>query len=119
MFKILGGDFPGHSNFIVTFGKTALAWGIGGKDSSIDLNGNITSVEIVTEENKKKFLGAAGWSLAGGALLGPVGLLVGALAGGNKKEVSFAVYLKNGKKFLAKADPGTYQKIVAASMAKR
>jgi hypothetical protein len=46
---------------------------------------------LVTEENKKKFLSSAGWGLVGGALLGPVGLVAGALAGGNRKEISFAV----------------------------
>lgn len=115
MFKILGGDFPGHTSFVSAFGQTMIRWGLK-QDQSVKLNGNIERVETITEENKKKFLGAAGWGLVGGALFGPVGLLAGALAGGNKKEVAFAVYLKDGRKFLAKADPGTYQKIVAASM---
>ena len=70
----------------------------------------------MTEENKKKFLSSAGWGLVGAALFGPVGLLAGALAGGNRKEIAFAVYLKDGRKFLAVADPKTYQQIVAASM---
>ena len=117
MFKIIGGDFPSNASFVSTFGQAVLTWGFG-KNGNVIFNGNIQSIETITEENKKQFLGAAGWGLAGGALLGPIGFLAGALAGGNKKEMSFAVYLKDGRKFLAKADPGTYQKIVAASMGK-
>jgi len=80
------------------------------------LKGNISSVEMVTEANKKKFIGAAGWGLVGLAALGPVGALAGVLVGGNKKEVCFACYLKDGRKILVKADAGLYQKIVADSM---
>ena len=114
MFKILGGDFPSFAGFVSIRGQDLLKWGFG--DKKYELNGNIESVEVITEENKKKFAGSAGWGLAGGLLLGPLGLLAGALAGGNKKEIAFAVYLKDGRKFMAKADPKTYQKIMVSSM---
>jgi len=71
-------------------------------------------VEIQTEDSAKSLLGAAGWGLAGAALLGPVGLLAGLLLGGKKKSVCFAAYLKDGRKFLAVTDSKTYQKIQAA-----
>ena len=75
----------------------------------------IESVELVTEENQKKFVGSAGWGLVGLATLGPLGGLAGVLAGGNKKEVCFACKLKDGRNFLATADSRTYQAFLAAS----
>lgn len=115
MFKILGGDLPKSANFSKMLGQAFITWGFG-KDSAINLVGNIDNIEVVTEENKKKFISSAGWGLLGGALLGPIGLIAGALAGGNKKEIAFSVFLKDGRKFLAIADIKTYQAIVAASM---
>jgi len=73
----------------------------------------VEKVELVTEENKKSLVGAAGWAAAGTLLLGPLGLIAGALIGGNKKEVTFVCYLKEGKKFMAVADIKIYQKLLA------
>jgi len=109
--KVIGGDYEGYQ--IASYlGTIALSKGfnnitIGKQD--------IERVELMTEESKKKFLGAAGLGVAGGLLFGPVGLVAGALAGGNKKETCFACYLKNGKKFMAVTDAKTYQKIQAMS----
>lgn len=108
--EVLGGDYP--KGYIIRDDWGTLKVGfttIGGDTLDIE------SVELVTEENKKKFMGSAGWGVIGGLALGPVGALAGILVGGNKKEVCFAVTCKNGNKFLAKADPKLYQQFVAAS----
>lgn len=76
----------------------------------------IKSVELVTQENQKKFAGSAGWGLVGLATLGPLGGLVGVLAGGNRSEVCFACELKDGRKFLATADAKTYQAFLGATL---
>jgi len=76
---------------------------------------NVERIEIITEENKKKFIGTAGWSIAGAAVLGLAGFVAGAKAGGNKKEVTYACYLKNGKKFIAVTNVKVYKKILALS----
>jgi len=110
MVKIIAGDFPKGSQLSVTLGEASLFWGLK-KDQKIDLKKNLSRIERVTEESKKKFLGSAGWGLLGGAALGPVGLIAGALAGGNKKEICFAGYLKDGRKFMAVSDLSTYQKL--------
>lgn len=52
--------------------------------------GSVT-VELMDEEKSKSFLGSAGFGLVGAALLGPVGLIAGALVGGNKKVVVFGL----------------------------
>ncbi len=71
-------------------------------------------VELLDDEKVKKLAGTAGWGLAGAALLGPLGAIGGILLGGNKKEVAFAGYLNDGKKFMATTDGKTWKKIMAA-----
>lgn len=121
-FKILAGDFPKSASFDKTFGKVTLNYGLINR-THVKLNDNVESLEVITEENKKKILGATGWGLASGVIAtlltgGVVGIVAGAagiLAGGNKKEITFACYLKDGRKFLATADHKTYKKILALS----
>ena len=68
-------------------------------------------VEVATEETAKNLGGAAGWGIAGGLLLGPAGLLAGALLGGRaKKKVTFICVFKDGKKILATADEKTEER---------
>ena len=83
-------------------------FGSGGK---IDLKQEIQSVEMMTDEKKKKFLGAAALGAVGALALGPIGLVAGLLSGGNKKEVTFACYLKDGRKFMGTTDGKTYTKL--------
>ena len=49
----------------------------------IDLN-SVTTIEIITEENKKKVAGTMAGGAAGLLLLGPLGAIGGLLLGGNK-----------------------------------
>lgn len=74
----------------------------------------LETVEMATEENVKKLGGTVGWGIAGGVLLGPVGLLAGLLAGGRKKEVTFVAKFKDGRKCLATTDNKTFVKLQAA-----
>lgn len=106
--KIIGGDYEGYSIGTNSGGVVILV-----KSFNIIrlTKEDIQSVELLTEESKKKFLGSAGLGIAGGLLLGPLGLLAGALAGGNKKEICFACHLKDGKKFMAVTDSKVYQKL--------
>lgn len=113
MFKILSGDFPESTQLQEVLGKFTLNKLVGWKIEKIGLNDNIERIELMTEEKAKSFLGAAGLGLVGGLVFGPVGALAGILAGGNKKEICFACYFKDGTKFMAVADPKTYQKLVA------
>ena len=109
-FKIIGGDIPKSAAFVSSQLGTFLTLGF---FQNVTLKGNIERLEIITEESKKNFIGSAGWGLVGGLALGGVGLLAGVLSGGNKKEICFACYLKDGRKFLAVADPDTFKKIAA------
>lgn len=108
--KIVAGDYEGGQILLSLGTLTLIHKNVKG---SIFLDKNyLKSVEIVTEENKKKFIGTAGWAIAGTALLGPIGLIAGALAGGRKKEILVACQLKDGKKFLAVVNSKVYQKMM-------
>lgn len=74
----------------------------------------IESVEIASEESVKRLGGAAGWGLAGAALLGPVGLLAGLIGGGRGTDVTFVCHLVDGRKFMATAKSEVYKGLCAA-----
>lgn len=74
----------------------------------------IEELEAASEENVKRLGGTVGWGIAGGVLLGPVGLLAGLIAGGRGKDVTFVCKLKDGRKFMATAPSDVYTKLLAA-----
>ena len=112
--NVHAGDF-GKGKGSMHFGVIVFAWqpGDGLTGKTINLS-DLETVDIATEENVKKIGGTVGWGVVGAALLGPVGLLAGLLAGGRGKEVTFVARLKDGRKFLATTDAGSYKKIAAA-----
>jgi hypothetical protein len=79
------------------------------EDVVVDLD----RVVLQSEEDVKRVAGTAGWGLAGLALFGPLGAIGGMLIGGKGKDICFAAYLKDGRKFLATTDGKTYQNIAA------
>ena len=83
------------------------------KGEAINLGLELERTELLDEEKVKKLAGTAGWGVAGAVLLGPIGAIGGMLLGGNKKEVAFAAYLKDGRKFMATTDGGTWKKLMA------
>ncbi|MEZ5990059.1 MAG: hypothetical protein R3F30_13205 [Planctomycetota bacterium] len=74
----------------------------------------VEEIEVATEENVKRLGGTMGWGLAGGLLLGPVGLLAGLLAGGKRKAGTFVCMFRDGRKFLGTTDSKTWTAIMAA-----
>lgn len=119
--KIIAGDFSKDEIIKIVAGKPAIVPKDGGLFSKVNFINNdiqnieIQNIEIITEENKKKFIGTAGWGLVCGLALGPLGLIAGILAGGNKKEFLIACELKNGKKLIAKVDSKIYKSLLSAS----
>ena len=75
----------------------------------------VSEVDVASEENVKRMGGTVGWGLAGGVLLGPVGLLAGLLAGGRGKDVTFVCKLKDGRKFMATAQSKIFKELSAAA----
>ena len=118
--KVEAGDLDkGSWQFVGKFGVATMTkasttknmW----KGKSYRFKTDVASVELVDEEKVKKLAGTAGWGLAGAALLGPLGAIGGMLIGGNKREIAFICYLKDGRKFMATTDGDTWKKILAAT----
>ncbi|EGQ8129878.1 MULTISPECIES: hypothetical protein [Vibrio] len=80
------------------------------------LGSRIKSIDAASEESVKKIGGTLGWSVVGGAIAGPVGLLAGALLGGKGKDVTFVAELDDGRKFMGTVDNKSFTKLKAESM---
>lgn len=76
---------------------------------------HIKNIEVASEEAVQRLGGQVGWGIAGAALLGPAGLLVGLLRGGKDKNTTFVCELKNGKRFIAVAPADMWTEIQAAT----
>ena len=114
--KIIAGDFEKGTYDLPTdlFGKEIVIR----KQMSlakIELHSLLDRVEVHSEESVKTLTGTAGWGITGALLMGPLGAIGGMLIGGRVKDICFAAYLKDGRKFLATTDGKTYQRIVAAT----
>jgi len=109
--KVIASDFSRRAIVSFSFGRVILSW----HKHKLNLKGQVERVEIVTEENKKNILSAAGWGLAGSVLAGPLGLVPGLIFGGRTKEINFVCFLKDGRKFLAVGDIKAYQKIYSCA----
>jgi hypothetical protein len=89
-----------------------------GPFEQIELNGEVKSVTMQTEEGAKNIAHTLGWGLAGGLVLGPAGAIAGMVFGGNRKQVCAMVELKDGRKFLATMDSKIYQQMLALTLQK-
>jgi hypothetical protein len=105
---LLGGDFKGigaYTNRVFHLtcpGKKAERIPVG-----------CCKVEPLTAESSKSMGGALLAGAAGGLVLGPAGLVAGALAGGNKQLVSFVLETEDGRKTVGQAHPTLFATIVA------
>jgi hypothetical protein len=119
--KILASpDFAEQTAEVVNL-LDSMMLGIHGKESAqgekIDLKESLDTVTVQTEEEVRSLLGAAGWGIVGSFLLGPTGLLLGALWGGRgQKEICFEAKLKDGRKFLGISDAPTFQRLKAVTI---
>jgi hypothetical protein len=75
----------------------------------------LARVEIASEESVKKLWGTVALGAAGAIVLGPLGMIAGALVGGRSKEVTFVAALTDGRKFLATTDQSTFVLLQAAA----
>lgn len=74
---------------------------------------DVRHIEVIDQHTSPSVMAAAGWGVAGAALLGPAGLVAGALLGGRKEKMVFSCTLKDGRKFLAVTNKKTWTKIQA------
>jgi hypothetical protein len=92
--------------------KSGDGWGTG--ERVVLDNSTVADFSIASEESAKKFVRAAGLGVVGGLLLGAVGMVADALAGGNKKTVTFVLEFRDGRRLLATVDRKTYTKLQSA-----
>ncbi|HJU70362.1 MAG TPA: SHOCT domain-containing protein [Paucimonas sp.] len=116
--EILAGDFPlGRAEFgfgILVFPKKTKQGFT--TDVVVKPGETICAVQITTEVEASRLGKAAEAGVAGGLLLGPVGLVLGGLLGAadkQKKTVTFSCELLDGRRFLGKADTAVYAKLEA------
>ncbi len=117
--KIHAGDFR-ECKANVSINKSFLMlhypWAAGdpmlGKSETLSTD-DIDEIAPGSEENVKRLGGTVGWGVVGAAVLGPVGLLAGLLAGGRGKDVTFVLKMKDGRKMLATTDAKTFTKLQA------
>lgn len=113
MLHVHGGDFlPGDARYTggCLFLRTPAHRFVGEK---IPLS-KVVSVEAITQENKKTLAGTVGWGAVGAVVAGPLGLLAGALVGGQNSQVTFVLILLDGRKAVATTDHATYAALLGA-----
>ncbi len=106
-FTVHAGDFKKCSDHQYVAGKLLMK--NEGKFLREDiLVSEVEELEVASEESVKRLGGTVGWGVVGAALLGPVGLLAGLLAGGRGKDVTFVCKLRDGRRFMATAPAKVY-----------
>ena len=72
----------------------------------------VDSYEVVTEEHKKSATSGIARGLIGGALLGGVGAIAGAMSARTKGTYQVAIQFKDGKRSLLQLDDNAYKTLV-------
>lgn len=107
--KVIKGDYNGCS-VMCALGMPYISTSI---TKSIELTkGNISSYDVYDETKSKSVASVAGRGLLGGFLLGPAGLLAGALTAKSKGSYVVAVQFKDGAKSLLEIDEKIYKAIM-------
>lgn len=102
---VVAGDYKGKT-LIYTANTLALVTGFF-KKIIIDKN-TLENYEVITEDHVKSATSGAARGLVGGALLGPVGMLAGAMSAKNKGTYHVVLEFKDGKRSLVEVDKKVY-----------
>jgi len=108
--KVIAGDYQ---NYIVSVGFGGVYLSYFFKKIKLDKS-TVSSYELITDEHKKSAVSSIGRGLVGGALLGPVGMLGGALSAKNKGIYQVAIQFSDGKRSLLELDDKTYKGLMKA-----
>ena len=76
-----------------------------GNPNNFLVTAKLEKAEIITEDNKVNFIGAAGWGIVGGVLTGGLGFLAGAVLGGRGKETFAALKFSDGTELVVSGKP--------------
>ena len=105
--KVHAGDFQKHSA-TYNYGQFSFLSPLGVWSKVRYSVADIEDLDKASEESVKRLGGTIGWGVAGGVLLGGVGLLAGLLAGGKGTDVHFVVKFNDGKKALCSLDSKSF-----------
>jgi hypothetical protein len=112
--KIIAGDFAEGSTLVDNWNTLAIM-PLGLSFKNVKLDGQVQSVDLVTEQNKEAFLGAGGWATR--PLSNQViQALARIFSGSNQLEVCLACRLADGRKFVAIAERKVYDKLYAEAL---
>lgn len=78
---------------------------------------DIESVTEITAENHNSVLGKLGWGTVGAVAMGPLGLLAGAVFGGQRQSKVIAMTFTSGKKIMLQVKPKEAAVLLAAKFA--
>lgn len=108
---VLEGDYKGKALIIKNgFKGDKLFLGPISLFKNLEINrDNLEAYEVITEEISKSAASGVARGLVGGTLLGPVGLLAGALSAKNKGTYNIILKFKDGKKSLIEVDEKIYK----------
>ena len=117
MIKIIAGDCPHNGYAIVEKGWSgkpkALKVSRGWWRNTVYQPKHIVSVEQVDKNNHTSILGKAGWGAVGAVALGPLGLIAGALGGGNRSTTIVAIEFVDGKRALLQGKSKEMTQVIA------
>lgn len=112
--RVMGGDVPpgewDYNGGMMTPDPKS------GRVECLSLMGEISKLEIQTQDSVKELGKALGFTIAGALIAGPFGAVAGYLASGSRKEVCVLCVLKDGRKFVAVMDQRIYQQMLGLSM---
>ncbi len=106
--RVAAGEYSGWA-VNLGFGGVTLNRGF----KKIKLNKDtVESYEVITDEHRKSAASGVGRGIIGGALLGPVGMIGGALSAKSKGVYQVAIQFKDGNKSLLEVDDTIYKTLV-------
>ena len=105
---VIAGDYKGAG---IAVGHNSIKICKGFKRTNLTRD-MVKSYEVITEEHRKSAASGIVRGLVGGALLGGVGLVAGAVSAKNKGTYQVAIQFKDGKKSLLQLDDKAYKTLV-------
>ncbi len=110
--RVIAGDYSGKQ---VLGGGVAQAGISMGFIKQLYLNNTtVESYEVITDEHSKSAASGAARGIIGGALLGGVGAIAGAMSAKEKGIYQIAIQFKDGKRSLLEVDDKIYKAIIQA-----
>lgn len=107
--RVIAGDYA-NAGVHVSIGGVSIS---GMFQSPIPLTkSTVAGYELITDEHKKSAASGISRGIVGGVLLGPVGMLGGALSAKNKGTYQVAVEFHDGKRSLLELDDKVYKALV-------